>query len=130
MDIEKLISAVISAAYEVKINLGGGYLESVYQNALMAELYSQGLKAESECGLAVKYKGHVVGEFRADIVVDGRLIIELKAVNTILPIHEMQLVNYLTATGIDNGLLINFGSERLEVKRKFRTFAPKGSLRH
>ncbi len=130
MDIEQLISAVISAAYEVRITLGTGFLESVYQNALMTELESREIKAEKETPLAVKYKGHIVGDFRCDILVDNRIIIELKAVGLLLPAHEAQLVNYLTATGIDHGLLINFGGVKLEVKRKFRTFAPKGSLHH
>ncbi len=130
MDIEQLISAVISAAYEVRITLGAGFLESVYQNALMTELESRGIKAEKETPLAVKYKGHIVGDFRCDILVDNRIIIELKAVGLLLPAHEAQLVNYLTATGIDHGLLINFGGVKLEVKRKFRTFVPKGSLHH
>lgn len=130
MDIEQLISAVISAAYEVRITLGTGFLESVYQNALMTELESRGIKTEKETPLAVKYKGHIVGDFRCDILVDNRIIIELKAVGLLLPAHEAQLVNYLTATGIDHGLLINFGGVKLEVKRKFRTFAPKGSLHH
>lgn len=130
MDIEQLISAVISAAYEVRITLGTGFLESVYQNALMTELESRGIKAEKETPLAVKYKGHIVGDFRCDILVDNRIIIELKAVGLLLPAHEAQLVNYLTATGIDHGLLINFGGVKLEVKRKFRTFVPKGSLHH
>ncbi len=116
MDIEQLISAVISAAYEVRITLGTGFLESVYQNALMTELESRGIKTEKETPLAVKYKGHIVGDFRCDILVDNRIIIELKAVGLLLPAHEAQLVNYLTATGIDHGLLINFGGVKLEGK--------------
>ena len=75
--------------------------------------------------MPVTYKGHVIGVFRADIVVDKCVIIELKAVAQLLPAHAIQLVNYLSVSGIDNGLLINFGStERLEIKRKYRVYNP------
>ena len=73
----------------------------------------------------VYYKNEIVGEFRADIIVEGEIIIELKAVQHLLPIHETQLVNYLTATNTDHGLLINFGGERIEIKRKFREYKHK-----
>ncbi len=122
---EELIKTVVGCAYEVRHELLPGYLEVVYRNALVCELHDHGLHCETEHPIPIYYKGHCVGDYRADIVVEGHLIIELKAVSAILPIHEMQLVNYLTATGIDDGLLINFGSERLEVRRKFRTFHPK-----
>jgi len=75
----------------------------------------------------VTYEGQVVGEYYADLWVDGRVVIELKAVQTLTQRHEVQLVNYLTATGIDNGLLLNFGPS-VQVKRKFREYKPKGKL--
>ena len=102
-----------------------GYLESVYKKALLLELEDAGLKVEDEVELPVLYKGHVIGDFRADIIVEECVIIELKAVAHLLPAHEIQLVNYLTIAEIDNGLLINFGTaERLEIKRKFRVYNP------
>ena len=72
--------------------------------------------------IKVTYKGHVVGNYRADMVVDGRVIVELKAISTLTPMHDVQLVNYLTATGIDDGLLINFGADRIQIQRKYRQY--------
>lgn len=119
---EKIIKDIINCAYNVRRELYCGYLESVYKNALMHELYLQGLSAVSEVPIVVKYKETTVGEFKADIIVEGKVIVELKSVQTINASHETQLVNYLTATGIGNGLLINFGAEKLEIKRKYRHY--------
>ena len=125
MSIEELIKLVINIAYEVRSNLVAGYLESVYKKALLIELREAGLEVEDEVELPVLYKGHVIGDFRADIIVEGSVIIELKAVAHLLPAHEIQLVNYLTIAKKDNGLLINFGAaERLEIKRKYRVYTP------
>ncbi|MBF1397246.1 GxxExxY protein [Prevotella histicola] len=125
MSIEELIKLVINKTYEVRSHLVAGYLESVYKKALLIELREAGLEVEDEVELPVLYKGHVIGDFRADIIVEGSVIIELKAVAHLLPAHEIQLVNYLTIAKIDNGLLINFGAaERLEIKRKYRVYTP------
>ena len=111
---------MIGAAMEVHRCLGPGFVESVYENALTIELVSSKIIAEGQKPIEVKYKEQCVGNFVADLVVDQTLIIELKAVQNILPIHEVQLVNYLTATGLDEGVLLNFGSESLQFKKKFR----------
>ena len=125
MSIEELIKLVINKTYEVRSHLVAGYLESVYKKALLIELREAGLEVEDEVELPVLYKGHVIGDFRADIIVEGSVIIELKAVAHLLPAHEIQLVNYLTIAEIDNGLIINFGAaERLEIKRKYRVYTP------
>ena len=124
METEKLIKTIIQCAYNVRIHLSAGFLETVYQKALILELREKGIRAESEIPIDVYYKDEVVGEFRADIIVEGEIIIELKAVQHLLSIHETQLVNYLTATHKDYGLLINFGGERLEIRRKFREYKP------
>ena len=125
MSIEELIKLVINKTYEVRSHLVAGYLETVYKKALLIELREAGLEVEDEVELPVLYKGHVIGDFRADIIVEGSVIIELKAVAHLLPAHEIQLVNYLTIAKIDNGLLINFGAaERLEIKRKYRVYTP------
>ena len=125
MDIEELIKVIINIAYEVRSHLVAGYLETVYKKAFLIELREAGLEVEDEVELPVLYKGHVIGDFRADIIVEGSVIIELKAVAHLLPVHEIQLVNYLTIAEIDNGLLINFGAaERLEIKRKYRVYTP------
>ena len=125
MDTERLIKLIINTVYEVRNHLVAGYLESVYKKALLLELEDARLKVEDEVELPVLYKGHVIGDFRVDIIVEECVIIELKAVAHLLPAHEIQLVNYLTIAEIDNGLLINFGAaERLEIKRKYRVYNP------
>jgi len=103
------------------IVLGCGFLEKVYENALAIELTKSGLKAEQQTPLQVHYEGEVVGEYFTDIIVEDKIILELKAVSHILPAHEVQLVNYLKATGIEVGLLINFAGERVEVRRKIQS---------
>ena len=111
--------------YNVRGILGPGYLETVYQNAMMHELKLNGLQATAEKTLPVRYKDMVVGEFQADIIVDNRVIIELKAVESLHKIHEVQLVNYLTTTGIDSGILVNFGAADIQIKRKYRIYNSK-----
>ena len=105
--------------------LGPGFLESVYQNALAHELRKSGIEVECEKKIRVMYDGIAVGEFCADMLVQGCVLIENKAVQAIIVSHEVQLVNYLTATGIEVGLLLNFGSDRLQFKRKTRTYRPR-----
>ena len=125
MDVELLINQIVDSAYRVHRALHPGYLESVYRNALVLELSSRGMESECEVPIIVRYRGHVVGDFKADVLVEDKVILELKAVNSLHEAHEAQLVNYLTATGIEYGFLINFGSEKVEIKRKFRTYRPK-----
>ena len=115
-----LAGRVIGAAMEVHRCLGPGFVESVYENALLVELAASKIIAERQKPIEVKYKEQCIGNFVADLVADQKLIIELKAVQSILPIHEVQLVNYLTATGIEEGVLLNFGVESLQFKKKFR----------
>jgi len=112
--------AVIGAAMKVYSALGRGFLESVYQNALIWELRKNGLKAETERPISVCYDDQIVGAFTADVLVSSSLIVELKAIQSLAKAHEVQLVNYFVATGIDEGLVLNFGAERLEFKKKFR----------
>ena len=119
MDINELTERIIGCAYRVHNELGSGFLEKVYENSLKIELEAAGLVVEQQCEVPVQYRGQVVGDFYADLVVAGRVIIELKAVRKLAKEHEVQLVNYLTATGVDDGLLINFGAS-VDVKRKFR----------
>ncbi len=116
-----LAGRIIGLAMKVHRTLGPGFLESVYQKALLYELANAGLKVESDKPIQVRYEGVIVGDFKADLIVNEELIVELKAVSGIIVEHEVQLVNYLTATGKDLGLLINFGGRSLEFKKKFRT---------
>ena len=115
-----LAGKVIGLAMKVHSTLGAGFLESVYHKALAHELTKAGFRFESEKPLKVLYDGILVGEFVADLLVEDELIVELKAVQALATAHEIQTVNYLVATGKDIGLLINFGAERLEFKKKFR----------
>jgi len=117
---KELTSQIIQCAYQVHKTLGFGFLESVYQNALLIELEKNGLKAAKEFPIKVSYDGHIVGDYLADIVVEDKVILELKSVKELHPAHEAQLVNYLKATGKEIGLLINF-SDRVEIKRKVLT---------
>ncbi|MDE6271811.1 MAG: GxxExxY protein [Muribaculaceae bacterium] len=122
MDTEELIRTVIDGCYQVHSVLEAGYLESVYKKALVIELRLRGLRVLEEADLRVMYKGFEVGYFKADIIVEDKLIIELKAVADLSVHHEVQLVNYLCCTGIDDGLLVNFGSEIIQIKRKYRLY--------
>ena len=125
MEENKLTEKIIGCAMKVHSALGSGFLESVYQNALAHELRKERLEVECEKSITVQYDGIVVGEFSADMLVEGRLMVELKANQALATANEVQLVNYLTATGTEAGLLLNFGAERLGFKRKFRTYRPK-----
>ena len=127
MDVEELIKMVMDCAGKIRRSLGPGYLESVYKNAMLIELNKNGLSYEIEKPISVFYENVLVGDFKADIVVEGILILELKAVQSLHMAHEIQLVNYLTATGVDDGLLINFGSEELQFKRKYRIYRKRFS---
>ena len=121
-DIEKLIKTVIECAKSIRRQLGSGFLENVYKNAMIIELRKRHLTYETEQPIHVLYDDIIVGNFKADIVVERQLILELKATQSLCIANEVQLVNYLTATGVDSGLLINFGSDRLQIKRKFRIY--------
>jgi GxxExxY protein len=120
-DINEITQAVIGAAYKVHSTLGAGFFEKIYENSLMIELKKIGLKAEAQYPISVYYDDKLVGDYFADILIENCLIIELKAVENLTVAHEKQVINYLAATGIDNGLLINFGSS-CQVKRKFRVY--------
>jgi GxxExxY protein len=124
MEHADLTQTIIGCAMAVHRTLGPGFLESVYQNALAHELRKAGLSTECEKRLSVTYDGVVVGDFCADMLVQDCVLIENKAVQFLSPSHEVQLVNYLTATGIDVGLLFNFGADRLQFKRKTRRYRP------
>lgn len=127
MDINDLTHKVIVCAYKVHNTLGSGFLERVYENALKLELDKNGIEARQHIKLPVLYEGCPVGVFYLDLWIDKHLIIEIKAVQSLLPEHELQLIHYLVATGIDDGLLINFASS-VQVKRKFRDYKPKATI--
>jgi len=115
-----LAGQVIGLAMKIHRTLGPGFLEEVYRRALVVELDREGIAYEVEHPLSVYYENMVVGNYRADFFIEGSLMIQIKAVQTLVMAHEIQLVNYLTAVRQDSGLLLNFGSEELEFKRKYR----------
>jgi len=112
-----LAGLVIGAAFEVSNELGCGFLERVYERALIHELSVRGITAEGQKGLQIIYKGVSVGEYMPDIIVDGRLIVELKCCDKVAPEHIAQCINYLKATGLHLALLLNFQRPKVEIKR-------------
>ncbi len=120
-----LAGQVIGCAMEVHRELGCGFCESVYHKALKIELEAKGFVVLSEHKIKVFYKGHTVGDFSADLMVNNTLILELKSTRALDVTHEVQLVNYLTATNQPEGLLINFGANSLQFKKKFKNYKPK-----
>ena len=119
---DQLITEIIECAKRIRRQLGPGFLEKVYKNAMVVELRKLNLNFETEKLIQVLYDGIVVGEYRTDIIVEGKLILELKATQDLSIANEVQLVNYLTSTQIDDGLLINFGSDKPLFKRKYRIY--------
>lgn len=116
---DELTKLIIGLAFKVHNTLGPGYLEKVYENALRIELCKSGLSVKQQNPISVYYGDEIIGDFVVDLWVEDRLIIEVKAISKLNKQHEVQLVNYLTATGVNTGLLINFGPS-VQVKRKFR----------
>jgi GxxExxY protein len=115
----ELSNKVIQCFYKVYNTLGYGFLEKVYENALYLELNNQGISCKKQCPIKVLYKDVIVGEYFADIIVEDVLIIELKAAEALILEHEYQLINYLKATEIEVGLLMNFGKEPRFVRKVF-----------
>lgn len=114
---EELTYKIRGCVFEVFRELGAGYLEKVYENALLVELRRVGIRAKAQVPLRVHYKGQEVGQYTADLVVEDKILIELKAVSRIVPEHEAQILNYLKATGLKIGLLVNFTNPKAQVKR-------------
>jgi GxxExxY protein len=112
-----LTSRIISGFYKVYNTLGFGFLEKVYENALKIELEKMGFIVERQKSINVYYDEILVGEYYADLIVDGKIILELKAAESLIEEHELQLINYLKATEMEIGLLLNFG-KRPEIRRK------------
>ncbi len=123
----ELSGKIIKEAYYVYNYLGYGFSESVYERSLAYRLRNLGVEVEEQGKIDVYFEKVLVGEFRADIIVDRKIILELKAVKEVIPIHEVQLVNYLKATEIEVGLLINFG-EKMKVTRRVMSNINKKSL--
>jgi len=125
---EEITSEIIAAFYVVYNKLGYGFLEKVYENALIFELQKRGFTVKQQVPIQVYYEGQVVGEYFADLLVQDKVILELKVADEIIATHEAQLINYLKATNLEVGLVLNFGPKP-EFKRKIFTNARKASLK-
>jgi len=121
MEYQELTHKIIGCAYKVFNELGFGFLESIYKNAMVIELAKNNLKVEAEKPLKVYYDNQIVGDFYIDLYVEDSVVVELKSVKNLVKEHEVQLVNYLNGLQKEIGLLINFGSTGVDVKRKYRT---------
>jgi GxxExxY protein len=116
-EINRVTEKIIGAAHRVSNTLGDGFLEKLYENAMVVELRKAGLQVEQQRPVQVRYDGEIIGDYVADILVEGKVVVELKAVTFLDRIHRSQCVNYLRATGLPICLLLNFGQRRLEVRR-------------
>ncbi len=125
MNINDITYKINGAIFEVNKILGSGFLEKVYEKALLIELHALGLKAENQFPINVQYKGQSVGEYLADLLVEEQVIVELKTVEKLTKVHEAQLLNYLTATNIKIGLLVNFKEKKAEIKRMVLNLAER-----
>lgn len=119
--LKELTEKIIGAAYEVHRELGAGFLEKVYEVALARELEDRGIPVRQQAEIAVSYKKRPVGVYFADVLVEDAVLCEIKAVGSLTPEHEAQVLHYLKATGIMVGLLLNFGADRVQVKRFIKT---------
>ncbi|HET9477582.1 MAG TPA: GxxExxY protein [Dehalococcoidia bacterium] len=113
----ELTERIIGAAFDVHNELGWGFLEKVYENALLVELRHRGLPVVAQPEIPVKYKGKAIGVYNGDLLVAGSVLVEIKALSALNSVHEQQILHYLKATGLKVGLLLNFGTHRLQIKR-------------
>jgi GxxExxY protein len=118
---EAITKAILGAAFEVANLLGHGFVEVLYRRALLKELSERGLHALPEVAFPVSYKGELIGNYIADLVVEGSVIVELKAAEALVPAHVSQVLNYLRASGCSVGMLLNFGQERVQYRRILNT---------
>jgi GxxExxY protein len=113
----ELTRAILGCAFDVINELGSGFLESVYEKSMVVALEESGVTVQAQAPINVNFRGRAVGDCYADLLVDQKVIVELKAVSSLTPQHEAQIINYLTATGIPVGLLLNFGNPKLQYRR-------------
>ncbi len=114
---EELTAAILKCCFEVSNELGSGFLESVYEKALIVALAQTGLSVQSQVPLKVTFRGVIVGDFFADLIIEKKILIEIKSVSRLTPDHKAQVINYLNATGFEVGLLVNFGTSGVEYFR-------------
>ena len=122
---EELTGTILQACFEVSNELGIGYIESVYEKALLIALAQKGLKVQAQIPLKVRFRNVIVGEFIADLIVEEKVLLELKAVDTLVSAHYAQVLNYLKTTGIEVGMVSNFGQSKLQYRRFENRFSDK-----
>jgi len=122
LELDELTSKIIAGVYTVSNYLGAGFLEKVYENALLIELRKNGLAVAQQCNIQIKYDGIIVGDYVADLLVNDQVIVELKTVKSLDSSHQAQCMNYLKATKLSVCLLINFGNPKAEIKRIVNQF--------
>ena len=125
---EELSGKILEGCFEVSKELGAGFLESVYEKALFVALTQKGLNVELQVPLKVRFRDVIVGDFYADLLIEKKMLVELKAVNALTNEHYAQVINYLKATGIEVGLIVNFGHSKLEYRRFKNKFLEKSLL--
>lgn len=121
MKTDELTETILGACFEVSNELGVGFLESVYEKSLLLVLRQRGLKIDFQVPISVSFRGECVGNFFADLLVNDEVIVELKAVKTLLPEHLAQTINYLKVTGLKTALLVNFGNRKVEYRRLYNS---------
>jgi GxxExxY protein len=115
--LNEITERIIGCAYEVANGHGNGFLEKVYENSMFVEVTHAGMKAQQQVPIVVRWRGVVVGDYCADLIVDGAVLVELKACKALDEVHVAQCLNYLKATGLKVCLLINFGKSKIEIRR-------------
>jgi GxxExxY protein len=127
MHADEITQNVLASAFEVANTLGCGFLEKIYERALLQELQERGLRAKAQGVCRVAYKGRIVGEYLADLIVEEQVIVELKCVESFAPEHMAQCINYLKASGLKVALILNFRRTKLEWKRVVNDFDQRAS---
>ncbi|MEK8024154.1 MAG: GxxExxY protein [Candidatus Hydrogenedentota bacterium] len=117
---QEITEQILAAAFDVAHELGAGFVENVYEKAMFVALKDKGLHASLQVPFKVKFRNVIVGDYVADMIVEDKVLVELKAVKTLTPEHQAQVINYLEASGLEVGLLINFGNKKIEYKRLHR----------
>lgn len=128
MTTREINELIIGCSYRIYNKMGFGFPEAVYRNCLLLELQKMDLQAEVQRPIKTYYEGQLVGKFVADLLVENKIIIQIKSVNKIIPVNEQQLVNYLVATQAETGLIINFGENKIDVIHKHREHPAQTSL--
>ena len=128
MNTREINELIIGCSYRIYNKMGFGFPESVYRNCLLLELQKMDLRTEARYPVKTYYEGQLVGKFVADVLVEKKIIVQIKSVNKIMPVSEQQLISYLAATGVETGLIINFGENKIDIIHKYREKPSQTSL--